>query len=234
MRETIREIRELRELQAEGNYELPGGPRIANNWVAMRLAYILGAIGLFSVSGCHEARTASDVADERDQQVLEAVLLHILSKPEFDLAGVGPKGTIVIDTQTPGGNRLFRADVMSSARDIGPGHSVPKDVQTNAMQRNGDLLASFSKLRFDPRITLTMLPRSHGRGNGDTQWFQHGNPNGRAWLHAWLPGYSTDGTQAIVRAWIGPSAHGALLTAMLEKKGGKWSVEWYYFDRFEG
>src|SRR4051812_37715158 len=216
MRERIREMRELRKLRAEGNYELPRRERIANNCVMMRLAYILVAIALLSVSGCHEARTASDVADDRDVQVLETVLLHILPKPEFDLAGVGPKGTIVIDTQTPAGNRLFKADVMSSARDIGPGHSVPKDVQRNAMQRNGDLPASFSKLKFDPRITLTTLPRSHGRGKGDTQWFQRGNPNARAWLHAWLPGYSTDGTQAIVRAWIGPSAHGALLTAMLE------------------
>jgi hypothetical protein len=126
---------------------------------------------------------------------------------------------------------MFKPDVMSSAHDIGAGHVVAKDVQVDAMRRNGDVPASFSDLKFDPRITLSALPRSHGRG-GDPQWFEHGYPNGRAWVHAWLPGYSSDGTRAFVRGWIGPSAQGALLTVSLVKIGGKWSVEWYYFDRF--
>jgi len=195
----------------------------------IRLVPLLSALSLCGCGG----PTPSAVVDDRDRQVLEAVLLHLLPKSEFDLAGVGPNGTIILDSQTPGGDRLFKPDVMSRPRDIGPGHAVPTDVQADALRRNGDVPASFDHLKFDPRITLARLPRSRGRGNGDSQWFQHKWPNGRAWLHAWLPGYSTDGTRAIVRGWIGPSDHGALLTAFMTKNGGKWSVEWYYFDRFK-
>jgi hypothetical protein len=186
------------------------------------------------VSSCGGSSSPSAAADERDQQVLEALLLDLLPNPQFDLAGLGATGgTMVLDFRTPGGNRLFQPDVMWRPRDIGPGHAIPKDVQYDAARRNGDVPASFSSLKFDARIILTELPRSSGRSRGDPQWFQHAWPNGRAWVHAWLPGYSTDGNQAIVRGWIGPSAHGALLTAFLAKNGGSWAVEWYYFDRFQ-
>jgi hypothetical protein len=186
------------------------------------------------LSGCGTSPSPSSAADERDQAVLEALLLHLLPNPQFDLTGVGANGaTIVLDSRTPGGNRLFKPALMRGPRDIGPGHAIPNDVQTDATRRNGDLPASFSGLKFDAPITLAELPRSTGRGKGDPQWFQHAWPNGRAWVHAWLPGYSTDGAWAVVRGWVGPSAHGALLTAFLAKQGGKWSVDWYYFDPFQ-
>ena len=54
----------------------------------------------------------------------------------------------------------------------------------------------------------------------------------RGWLQAYLPGYSKDGARAIVRAGVGPSAHGAMLTALLEKSGDKWLVKWHYIARY--
>ena len=54
------------------------------------------------------------------------------------------------------------------------------------------------------------------------------HPKARGWVHAYLPGYSKDGSRAIVRAGVGPSAHGATLTALLEKRGDKWVVKWHY------
>ncbi len=181
---------------------------------------------------CSKYSSPSALADQRDQQVLQALLLHLLPNPEFDLTGVGANGTtIVLDSRTPGGNRLFQPDLLWQPRDIGSDHVVPKDIQRDAARRNGDIPASFSDFKFEPGITLTTLPRSSGRGT-DPKWFQHAYPGGRAWVHAWLPGYSTDSNRALVRAWIGPSAQGALITAFLAKTEGKWSVEWYHFERF--
>lgn len=46
-----------------------------------------------------------------------------------------------------------------------------------------------------------------------------------------MPGFSKDGKRAIVRAGVGPWAHAAMLTAVLEKRDDKWIV-WYYVARF--
>jgi hypothetical protein len=58
------------------------------------------------------------------------------------------------------------------------------------------------------------------------------HPKARGFLDAYLPGYSKDGTHAVVRAGVDPSAHGAMLTAVLEKRGDKWTVVWYYIAYF--
>ena len=62
--------------------------------------------------------------------------------------------------------------------------------------------------------------------------FEDAHPKARGWLEAYLPGYSKDGTRAVVRAGVGPWAHAAMLTAVLEKRGDKWTVVWYYVARF--
>lgn len=49
---------------------------------------------------------------------------------------------------------------------------------------------------------------------------------------AFLPGYSEDGSYAVVRAAVGPWAHAAMLTAVLEKSGDKWIVKWYCITRY--
>ena len=35
-----------------------------------------------------------------------------------------------------------------------------------------------------------------------------------------------DGQEAVLRAWFGPTAHGATVTYMLAKKDGRWKVVW--------
>jgi hypothetical protein len=49
----------------------------------------------------------------------------------------------------------------------------------------------------------------------------------RAYVSAWLPGYSQDGRSAVVRFWFGPSAHGAIATYRLTRKGGHWKIDWH-------
>ena len=60
--------------------------------------------------------------------------------------------------------------------------------------------------------------------------FWESYPNARGFVRAYLPGYSEDANQALVRAGVGPSAHGAMLTALMEKQGEKcrFCVEYRY------
>jgi hypothetical protein len=173
----------------------------------------------------------SEIADERDRHLMEAFLLHVLTSSEFNFARIGTNGAeIVLDSRTPGGNRRLRPDLMWHPDNIGAGHSIPEDVQRDIVRRNGRQPASFTDLRFDKRITVATIPRSKGRGPAGL--FEQAHPNGLAWIQAWLPGYSADGTQAVVRGWIGPRPGGAQLTAFLEKKGEVWLVKWHYLQRF--
>jgi hypothetical protein len=82
---------------------------------------------------------------------------------------------------------------------------------------------------FGSGIVVTNLAEvSKGRGF----LFKDAQPKARGWLEAFLPGYSKNGTRAVIRAGVGPWAHAAMLTAVLEKRGDKWAVVWYYVARF--
>ena len=62
--------------------------------------------------------------------------------------------------------------------------------------------------------------------------FSAAHPKACGWAEAYLPGYSKDGLRAIVRAGVGPSAHGAVVTALLEKIDGRWVVKWHHIASY--
>ena len=48
----------------------------------------------------------------------------------------------------------------------------------------------------------------------------------KGYFEAFAPGFSKDGERACVRAWVGPSSHGATVTYALELRKGIWKVLW--------
>ncbi len=89
----------------------------------------------------------------------------------------------------------------------------------------------YTNLTFAPGIVVTNLTETW-QGRRSFTSFEDAHPKARGWLEAYLPGYSKDGSRAVVRAGVGPWAHAAMLTAVLEKRGDKWMVVWYYVARF--
>jgi len=175
-------------------------------------------------------------ADERDRQVLETVLLRLLIDSDFNMTRVTTNRTsIVLNVCTPEKTGMIRPEQME--HDVGEEHSIPKGVQRDLLRRNekpgtyDSQLASFAGLKFDQRIVVTNVTAVL-EGDRFGQAFEQAYPAARAWVEAWLPGYSKDGTRALVRAWIGPSDHGAVVTALLEKKGDKWRIRWQHLARF--
>ena len=182
------------------------------------------------------ARAATTtVPDKRDGQVLDALLLHLLSDSKFDMARVSTNGaTIVLHARTPEKTGFLQSHQMRS--DVGD-HKLPSDAEQDLRRRNSPLNAkpdtydamavSFTNLTFSAGIVVADLTEvwSQRRAYGA---LGVAHPRARGWAQAYLPGYSKDGSRAIVRAEVGPSAHGAMLTALLEKSGDKWVVKWHH------
>ncbi len=173
---------------------------------------------------------------ERDRQVLNTVLLHVLTDSESNMTRFsGANATVILHVQTPDKTGMIRPEQI--AADVGKGHSVSADILSDLLHRNekpgsyDSWLVSFAGLKFDKRIVLADLI-ALGKNDRTGLAFEHAYPTARAWIEAWLPGYSKDGTQAVARGWIGPSDHGAVFTAFLEKSGDKWLIKWHHLSRF--
>lgn len=183
---------------------------------------------------------ASDAAptlpDERDHQVLETLLLHLLADPKLDLTGVPTNGaTIVLHTRTPENTGFLMSGQIHS--DIGD-RRLPDDAERDLRRRNtaavkpnsyDSVTAFYTNIAFAGGIVVTNLSELW-QGRRSFRSFEDAHARARGWLEAYLPGYSKDGTHAVVRAGVGPWAHSAMLTAVLEKRGDKWVVKWYHIS----
>jgi hypothetical protein len=177
--------------------------------------------------------------DQRDRQVLETLLMHLLTDSKFDVTRVPTNGaTIVLHTRTPEKTGFLMSDQIRSEIDH---RTLPSDAESDLRRRNtpadakpdtyDSITAFYTNLTFAARIVVTDLTETW-KGRRSFTSFEDAHPKARGWLEAYLPGYSKDGTRAVVRAGVGPWAHAAMLTAVLEKRGDKWVVVWYYVARF--
>ncbi|MCD6049653.1 MAG: hypothetical protein K0Q55_1056 [Verrucomicrobia bacterium] len=178
------------------------------------------------------------VPDERDRQVLESVLLHLLADSKFNLTKVSTNGTtIILHTRTPEKTGFLMSGQIRG--DIG-NHTLPGDVEKNLRQRNTPpgakpdtyeaVPAFYTNLTFAAGITVADLTGQMGSLFFGA--FEKAHPHARGYVKAYLPGYSKDGTLAVVRMNVGPSAHGGMVTALLEKRGDKWVVQWHHLARY--
>jgi len=109
--------------------------------------------------------------------------------------------------------------------------TLPTDVEEDLRRRNcvpdgHDCVASsFIDLKFAQGIVVTNLPDVHGVHSYSA--FEKVQPKARGWVEAYLPGYSKDGSQAVVRGFVGPFTHSVVVTALLEKRNDKWVVKWH-------
>jgi hypothetical protein len=166
-------------------------------------------------------------------------LLHLLADSKFDMTRVSPNGaTIVLHTHTPEGTGFLMSHQIRS--EIDP-RTLPSDAESDLRRRNtpahakpdtyDSVTVSYTNLPFATGIVVADLTEVW-KGRRSLTSFADTHPKARGWLEAYLPGYSKDGTRAVVRAGVGPWAHAAMLTAVLEKRGDKWAVVWYQVARF--
>lgn len=181
-------------------------------------------------------QTPRAVPDDRDREVIEATLLYFLASPEFRMVGGNSGGAMIgLDSRPQGGTGPISAYQIRS--ELGEGHTIPAESEIDLWNRNVNLntgeiiLPTFSGLTFDHQVLTVDLDAERGkwpivRPFGDT------HPEACGWVSPWLPGYSKDGLRAVVRAWVGPSYHGTAATIFLERRGGRWMVQWHHFAFF--
>jgi hypothetical protein len=193
------------------------------------------------------------VPDERDCQVMEVALLHLLADPEL---GMWPettnRSTIVLHARPPEKTGMSQTNQMRADFYRHPdGLTIPEELQLELVGRNlqpgtehNSVAASFKDLKLDARIVVAdltdrqadessvavLFARMNAKPGGrpSVLTFKEAFPDARCWVEAYLPGYSRNGTRAVVRGWIGPTPHGASITVLLEKTGEKWSVKWHH------
>ena len=163
---------------------------------------------------------------QQDSLVMETVLLDLLGNEEFftdmSLYG-GAENKIILDAKTGGDSFYLRQNQIEGELD--EGQVISQDLGDELRRRNevGVPLEGFTP--DDPSILvrdLSALPD----GTDFSEAFGKKFPNAKAWVEAWLPAYSKDGTTALVRFWFGPTPHGAAGTYMLIKEDGRWKVLW--------
>jgi hypothetical protein len=202
-----------------------------------RLALVQMAIVVLTV-GCRPQAQVEPVfpvvLDESDHQVLEAFLLHLRTDRHFNLTRVSTnEATVVLDWRTPEKTGCLNEQQMTQDT---PGHALPKELGHALRRRNTEptarpgeytaVTAFYTNLSLTAGIVVADLTGRTGL-RGLMGAFAEAHPEALGWVEAYLPGYSVGGELAVVRAHIGPTSHGAMVTALLERHGNRWQVVWH-------
>jgi hypothetical protein len=182
------------------------------------------------------------VADlTRDRAVIQALALHLIKRDWVSVSDHWRSKTdLVLDDSLPTAPVLYPC----SSGCVEKGTQIPVWGLTALADRDGAI--DYSSFRWSaictPCIPPIRIPTnlhdalldaadpSLGELKfmtaGSSATFERAFPSAKGWFAAYLPGYSPDGTEAIIRAWVGPSPHGSLATALLRRTGDHWAVEW--------
>jgi hypothetical protein len=184
--------------------------------------FLLSFAFVFSIA----SGRAIEKAEDRDVAILRCVLTNLLTNEDFPdyRKGYRQATNIVLVKTSPAKHGLSKTQIKhdSSAR-------FPLEEFENMLSRNSIPVTntvrqvSFESFDFGPNVILAdgdQIPSGRGRE------FDKRFPDAIGWIEAYLPGYSKDGNHALFRASKGPSSHGAVVTAYLEKKENHWSVVW--------
>ena len=121
-------------------------------------------------------------------------------------------------------------------------HLTENPVLDGAAQDAGGTLSSDLKRRFRRRNTasvpiggiveqspLFVTVSKHGIRRSR---FAVDYPKAKAYVYLWLPGYSRNGTSAIVSFFFGPRHHPTQAFYKLKRSGEVWQIEWHKFNYY--
>jgi hypothetical protein len=160
-----------------------------------------------------------------DDSILALVLEDFASR-RFPLLPQeqGDDLVIVVDTQIAGPSGFLSASQISAELR----HSdwtVPPELVEDLAIRNSEAVP-LGERRLGERVALEDLSQFQGKRHFEIwQAIREKHPKARAYVVLWLPGYSKDQTQAVVRFSFGPTPHGATATYLLVKENGKWKIK---------
>lgn len=164
-----------------------------------------------------------------DYMVLGTALKDLSSRTDIvGLRSQNQKATlIVLAVNTVGESGMLDENQISSELKQ-DGFHISKDIGVSLRNRNIKVV-SWRGMRQRTKFVAVEDLSKYPHGFAGEYWkaIQERYPNAKADVEAWLPGYSKDCTQAVVRFWFGPTAHGATATYMLIRQNKQWKIKWH-------
>lgn len=164
-------------------------------------------------------------ANPEDFVILRVALNHFISIKNAGIYATR-KGadSVLVAKKTPGKSDMLGDRQVS--RELRKGLSLSSQLLLDLRQRNVKPVAIDGMRNRDKKIIVARIDRFSG---GIDFWpaVQKRHPRAKAYARTWLPGYSRDGKQAVVRFSFGPTAHGAIATYMLVKRDKQWAIKWH-------
>lgn len=203
-------------------------PFFSSLWYSLTLSVLL------SPASIAQAATFI-VPDQRDRDVLNSLLTHLCADVAFDLTKASTNDAqILLHYRTPEKTGFLLPSQIHA--DLGT-NSLPPDAESNLRKRNGLTVENpgdyeavaglFGNVKFSSIVLVTNLHHWRIEREALKSGFAKSFPKARGWVEVYLPGYSANGRIAVVRAMVGPWAHAASLTALLERDENLWVVKWY-------
>jgi hypothetical protein len=175
-----------------------------------------------------EILAAEPRATERDGKVMETLLLKVLADPELDLISKNDKSrtnVLLVCLTPPKFEITGKSQIESDTHQKVPLKELENLEIRNRIPKTYDTLrASYQNLKLSPPIQIIEVQNRESLSRAE---FEKNFPEARAWVEAFLPGYSQDGATAFVRGLVGPAADGATVTAFLKKNGDDWEIVWH-------
>ncbi|MCE9560149.1 MAG: ankyrin repeat domain-containing protein [Armatimonadetes bacterium] len=166
-----------------------------------------------------------------DLVVVSAAMTNILENKDSDgWSAWNKKLTKIVLLNEIGREGSFLNDSQVNADlDDKQAHDFSLEIRKSFSKRTGDVAIVDAALFNDSRILVRPQEaifdkREYSDGSPQTEKLQ-----AFGWIHSSLPGYSIDGTAAILRCGFGPTSHGGTLTIFLKKVDGNWQVMWREF-----
>jgi hypothetical protein len=161
-----------------------------------------------------------------DYLVLNVALSHFVSLKEVSgQRKSNGDDLIILQNKTPEKSGMLEASQLSCELD-GRKKSLPTGLSSSLRMRNVKATLLKSMQTHNKKIIVDNLDKYP---DGWKFWdaLKKRHPRAKAYAQAWLPGYSTDSKQAVLRFWFGPNAHGATATYMLIKHKNQWKIKWH-------
>jgi hypothetical protein len=171
--------------------------------------------------------------DDRDAALLTALLMHLAEDESFNPSEVkGQGGRILLDRHPAPLTRAFSPE---NLRHFTRNRPLPAEavlaLQRREQAEQREDRRSWTIPAAGKGVAVANL-EDFGGGAPSFVAFAERHPGVRAWIKAALPGYTEDGSQGLVCAEVGPSSHGALLIALLDRTSDGWKVAWYRVHSF--
>ncbi|MBV6457449.1 MAG: hypothetical protein HONBIEJF_00558 [Fimbriimonadaceae bacterium] len=167
-----------------------------------------------------------------DRLVIETALLHFYTEKGIKSKFIpGVSRVVMLHRWSPEKTGFLMEEQIDS--ELRP-RKLPRELIRSLMARNQGkqefdaIVRDWKPMKFNPRIEVGEYGSLMGRRRGPEALERRS----LGVFDCYAPGYSRDKSTAVLRAGFSPSAHGAMATYLLKRKGSGWRVLWCKFSYF--